>query len=201
MLMPITELCARVRCYGCSAPGSWLCSTCRDSLIPTGEGETIPGIARIHSAWRYEGAARNLILALKLRAERSAALPLAGSLFDVIQRDGTGAGVVTWVPARRKDRRVRGFDHAELIARTLSARLGLPAAPLLARTSTRQDQAGLTRVERKRNLLGAFQAAAVKENVLLVDDLITTGATAEACGRALTSAGAMTVEVAAPCRV
>lgn len=201
MFLPVAELCARVCCYGCSVRGSWLCPACRAALIPAPDGPRIPGIARVHSPWSYEGAARDLILALKLRGERPAALPLADFLHALLQKDGTEARLVTWVPARRWDRRARGFDHAELIARALATSLGLPAVGLLERTSARQDQAGLTRLERKRNLVGAFRAARVEEKVLLVDDLITTGATAEACGRSLREAGSPSVEVAAPCRV
>jgi predicted amidophosphoribosyltransferase len=195
------DLCARTRCFGCGLDGTWLCRGCVDSLPPASAGAAIPAVASVHCAWGYEGAARKLVLALKLRGQLPAAAPLADGLRDVLHRRGTEATVIGWVPARARDCRVRGFDHAEVIARGIASSLGLEPVPLLERTSVRPDQAGLTRAERKRNLLGAFRSVPIKENVLLVDDLITTGATAEACARSLRAAGSPSVEVAAPCRV
>lgn len=96
--------------------------------------------------------------------------------------------------------RVRGFDHAEVIARRVASRLGLPLVGLLQRTATRPDQTTLSGLERRNNLIGAFRAGPCPRAVVLVDDLVTTGATASACAQALRSAGAVWVEAVAPCR-
>jgi predicted amidophosphoribosyltransferase len=166
---------------------------------PPGD-EPIPGVDRVYCPWRYDGVARDLVLALKLRHQRPAAEPLADALAMLVQGGGGRAAVVTWVPARRADRRRRGFDHAELIARHVAADLGLPVAGLLERASVRPDQAGLGRRQRWENLAGAFTGRPFSGVVLLVDDLVTTGATAAACARALRVGGATQVELAAPCR-
>ena len=199
-LEPLFDLCAYRRCFGCHRPPTWLCEGCRAVLAPPRSGEPIPGIDRVYCPWRYEGAARDLVLALKLRQQRPAAEPLADALAATVQLAGGAAVVVTWVPARRADRRRRGFDHAELIGRHVAAALGLPAAALLERASVRPDQAALGRTERWNNLAGAFRSRPCSGVVLLVDDLVTTGATAAACARALRVGGATQVELAAPCR-
>jgi predicted amidophosphoribosyltransferase len=113
---------------------------------------------------------------------------------------GVLGGVVTWVPGRRRDSVRRGYDHAEVLAKGLAGATGLPRAPLLRRTGEVPDQTTLTGAERRLNLRGAFAATACSGGIVVVDDLITTGATAAACAEALRSAGAATVEVVVPCR-
>ena len=200
MLLRAVSLAARPRCFGCLTPGDWLCPSCRGSLQPSPPGRPIPGIHRAHIPWLYEGAARDLVLALKLRARRPAALPLARAVVQAIRSSGTGAEAITWVPGRRRDVRVRGFDHAELIAREAGVHLGLPAVRLLERTMDRPDQTTLSSHARWTNLEGAFVARGRVAKVILVDDLVTTGATAAACAAALERGGTAQIEVAAPCR-
>ncbi|MEA2452382.1 MAG: hypothetical protein QOG04_1092 [Actinomycetota bacterium] len=194
------SLAARPRCFGCRAPGDWLCSSCDAGLGPPLRTDLVPRVDRLWTPWAYEGAARDLVLALKLRARRPAAIPLADTLARAIQATGSAATVITWVPGRRPDSRARGFDHAELIARSLGECLGLPVHSLLARTGDRPDQTTLSGSDRRSNLKSAFVALQTPQKVLLVDDLVTTGATAGACAGSLRDRGATYVEVAAPCR-
>jgi predicted amidophosphoribosyltransferase len=112
---------------------------------------------------------------------------------------GLTAEVVTWVPGRANENRRRGLDHAEVLAAEVGRALGLPVRPLLIRTGHRPDQSSLGAAERWANLRGAFVAEECPERVALVDDLVTTGATASACARALRAAGALRVEVLAAC--
>lgn len=200
MLLSAVSLAARPRCFGCLAPGDWLCPGCRGALKPPERDETIAGVTRAHIPWHYAGAARDLVLALKLRGKRPAARPLAEAVVRRIQASGTAAEAIAWVPGRRRDIRIRGFDHAELIAREVSRLTGLPTTRLLERVMDRPDQTTLSSQARRTNLQGAFVARSVVGKVLLVDDLVTTGATASACARALRQAGAGLVEVASPCR-
>ena len=150
--------------------------------------------------WAYEGGARDLVLALKLRAQKVAAEVLGGAIAAELQSGGTLAEAIVWVPGRSKDIRVRGFDHAELIARTVATVTGLPLVGCLERTGYRPDQTTLSGVGRRANLEGAFSATGAPDRVVLIDDLVTTGATATACARALREVGTTRVEVAAPCR-
>jgi predicted amidophosphoribosyltransferase len=116
-----------------------------------------------------------------------------------VRREGLTASVLTWVPGRRRDIRRRGFDHARELARRLAGELGIEALPLLGRRLDRPDQAGLSAKDRRSNLLGSFLSRPSPERVALVDDLITTGATATACALALKGAGATRVELLAAC--
>jgi predicted amidophosphoribosyltransferase len=116
-----------------------------------------------------------------------------------VRAQGVLGDVLTWVPGRARDIRDRGFDHAEILARTVASALRLPARRCLTRADARPDQAGLSAQERWRNLEGAFAAARRRGRLIVVDDLVTTGATAAACARALLAAGSGAVEVLAAC--
>jgi ComF family protein len=140
------------------------------------------------------------VLGLKLRQRRTFAEPLADGMARATQSKGLLGEVITWVPGRRRDILDRGFDHAEVLARATARRLGLPAMGLLARTGHVADQSGLGRAERFANLEGAFSCRRAQGRVVLVDDLVTTGATAGACAEALLAGGATYVEVLAACR-
>jgi ComF family protein len=114
--------------------------------------------------------------------------------------------VLAPVPLHPRKRRERGFNQAELIARELAARSGLPLAPgALVRRIDTPPQAGLSAAARRRNVARAFavrQCARVAgRRVVLVDDVLTTGATAQACSRALAAAGARAVRVLTVARV
>ncbi len=200
MSVSALDLCARRTCAGCARPGTWLCPRCSAALPPPAQHAPIEGVPAIHCPWAYEGAARELILALKLRGRRDAAEPLVAGVVDAIQAAGSLAATVTWVPARRRDVWARGFDHAGVLAAGVARALGLAARPLLVRRAARPDQARLSAPERRANLLGAFGARSCSGTVLVVDDLITTGSTARVCAGSLLSAGAERIEVAVACR-
>lgn len=159
------------------------------------------GVDDVHCAFAYEGVARKLVLDLKVRHLRCAARPLAAGLLAAVWERGVDVGAVTWVPGRRRDNLDRGFDHARVLAAGVARRTGLPLLPVLERVTTPRDQAGLSRERRFANLAGAFRARPCHgARWLVIDDLITTGATAAACADALKGAGAARVEVAAACR-
>lgn len=154
--------------------------------------------------WPYEGPARSLVLNLKVRAVRSAAIPLVDAMAAAVWRSGLTGSVLTWVSGRPAEERRRGFDHAHLLAQGLGRRLGLPVVLLLERTGSDRDQVGLSASERRKNLVGAFRARpgvpdGILGPVVLVDDVLTTGATASSCARALLAAGASSVEVVVAC--
>ncbi len=189
------------RCVVCRRRDDWLCRACRAEARLPKETMAVQGVTHAFAPWAYEGGPRSLILALKLRGLRAASDPLITAMIDRARQARLDADVVTWVPARRKDKAARGFDHAEVIALGVAARLGLPAAALLCRRGHQRDQAGLDRIGRLTNLAGAFTATApVAGTILLVDDLVTTGATAASCAAALKVAGATRVDLLVACR-
>jgi predicted amidophosphoribosyltransferase len=187
-------------CGACGTKGSWLCRRCAARLSRPATAPPPAGVTAAVAAYEYGGAARALVLALKLRSRRGAAEPLADAMCAALRRSGLSGSTLTWVPGRPADARLRGFDHAELLAARVAAALGLPVAGLLTRVRPVADQSGLGAVARRANLRGAFVAAASPAKVILVDDLVTTGATASACARALRAAGTETVELLTACR-
>jgi predicted amidophosphoribosyltransferase len=108
---------------------------------------------------------------------------------------------VTFVPAGRSAA-AKGFDHARALARCVATNLGVEVLPLIRRVASGPRQADVSFEERWSNVAnrfevaaGAFDATGAAGRVLLVDDVLTTGATAAACGRALKLAGATSVDV------
>jgi ComF family protein len=131
---------------------------------------------------------------------RGSALPLAAAACRNAWRDGVAGDLVTWVPCSRADRRVRGYDHAEVLGRRIAGRLGLPAVPLLRLNRPKSDQTALSAAQRRENLKDAFVAQAVHARVVIVDDVMTTGATICTCAGALLRAGATSVDGLVGCR-
>jgi predicted amidophosphoribosyltransferase len=187
-------------CYVCRAPGERLCAGCAADQGPPVVDEPIRGIARVIAPWEYAAVPRSLILDLKVRGQRAAAEPLIAGMVRELRRNGTSATWIAWVPGRPPDTRRRGFDHAHLLAIGVAAATGLPLIAALTRVGYQQDQAGLGRAARLANLRQAFRATSCPEQVLLVDDLVTTGATASACAHALRRGGAHSVELVVACR-
>jgi predicted amidophosphoribosyltransferase len=186
-------------CSGCGRPPTPLCRACRIRLRRSGPRPPPPGVDRVVAALDYSGPARALLLDLKLEGARPAAWPLALEMVAAGRRSGISGDGVAWVPGRRSDIRRRGFDHARVLADQCAELLGLPPLPLLRRTSPVADQAGLAASERWKNQAGAFAAAPCSGRIVVVDDVVTTGATAASCARALRRAGAGFVELLVAC--
>lgn len=171
-------------CPICRRPGAAPCGPCRSQLTPAPADSQIPAVIA------YEGVGRELLARLKYRDARQAIAPLADAL--AARAGGDSIDVVTWVPTTDRRRRERGFDQAELLARAVARRLGRPCRRLLRRIGD-DHQTGRTRSER---LLGpTFLAVGARPgNVLLIDDVVTTGATMRSAVAVLRSAGAARVQ-------
>lgn len=184
-------------CFSCGAlaPAEPLCAACRSALrYLAAEPVPLPGLG----AWAplaYDGPARALVGALKFRgAERVAeamAAPIAlGAPPGVLP---AGAALVP-VPLHPSRLRRRGFNQAELLASALGRRRGLAIQDILVRSGARGTQMGRPRAERLHALEGSIHARRrAPEACVLVDDVITTGATLVACAVALRGAGARRV--------
>jgi ComF family protein len=158
----------------------------------------------------YDGALRELMHLLKYERVEPAASVLGPMLSEAIGKLDLGAAAVLVVPVplHTSKRRERGFNQAELIARQALKELALPHAQLasdvLQRTRPTVSQIGLTRPQRRENIRGAFRVAHPTKlsgrDILLVDDVMTTGTTASECARILRKAGAQRVWVATVAR-
>jgi ComF family protein len=145
----------------------------------------------------YEGGLRRLIHLLKYERMRPLAKPLAGMMATVLE-SLPAPDLVIPVPLYRARRWRRGFNQALALSEELGRKAGICREPrVLRRTRATQPQAGLSYAERKRNVSGAFvvprRDRVEGRTVLVIDDVMTTGATLEACARALKKAGARSV--------
>jgi ComF family protein len=147
---------------------------------------------------RYEGRLRDFVLDLKFRGGRALADEFGRRLAARIERR---FDLVVPVPMSRWKLLVRGYNAAELVAERLARHAGFPCASrALRKIRPTRPQAELEREARLVNPKGAYRAAGVRGVVLLVDDVLTTGATANACAEALRAAGAVEVCLAVVAR-
>jgi competence protein ComFC len=177
-----------VRCARCGAPTAWPVARCREC-----SGRRL-AFARARAAAAYEGDTRRLLAAWKEHGLRGLARDAALVVADRVARPV--AETVTFVPPDGGRRLRRGYHPAERLAAELARAWALPCAALLERRGPSRRQRGLPLAERRRNVRGAFRAAApVGGRVVLVDDVYTSGATAHAAAAALRAAGACEIEV------
>ena len=151
------------------------------------------------AVYAYEGVARELIARVKYRNERVAVRWLGARLAAHVRVAARGVDVVTWVPASAQRLRDRGVDHGALLARSVGAALGVPAIDLLARGAG-PPQTGRPARERCTGPALRARERVAGRRVLVVDDVVTTGATMRSAARALGHGGARTVLAAAVAR-
>jgi ComF family protein len=179
-------------CRRCGRPSSADVDTCRDCPPAS--------IASVRSAFAYRGPAREAVHRLKFSGWQGVGEALAAALAAL---GPPPADAVSWVPLAPRRRAERGFDQARVLARALARELELPAGAFVRRITTTAPQSRRTREERLRAMAGAFAPVprrAAPARILLVDDVLTTGATASACAAALLEAGGREIHVLTACR-
>ncbi|MYD36531.1 MAG: ComF family protein [Dehalococcoidia bacterium] len=189
------------RCVLCGREGDLVCESCRRSLPPRLDPDAIPklnGIRAARAVWPYEGNVREIVRHYKYNGLRSLAPVLALEMGDVLHEWGPATDVIVHVPVHPARLRERGFDQSGLLARELSQMTGLVAISALVRLRETGVQArAMSAAERAANVRGAFHvpnpAQIRRANVLLIDDVLTTGATLTEAARALRHGGANNV--------
>lgn len=186
----------RAEAGGGRAPAGWRCPECTGRDL---------AFVSANAAFIYEGPARALVAACKFRALRSLADEMArlaepafGAALEalsVARSSGAATTFVTSVPGQRARSLERGFNQADLLARTLARGSGLPYAPVLRRVRHGTRQSGLRRAARAANVRGAFalrddanRVLKKLKRVVVVDDVYTTGETLNHCAEVLAHA-------------
>jgi predicted amidophosphoribosyltransferase len=178
-------------CAACRRPaggGAVLCPPCVRAVEWLPRRAVAQGGLAVWAPVAYEGPARAIVGRLKRHGARALAEHMAAAI-AAAPPPGLLEHPLAAVPSPPARRRMRGFCHAELLARALAARTGLPVLRVLERDGPVR-QVGRPRAERLRSP-PRFRAAApgARERVILIDDVVTTGATLAACARALAAAG------------
>ena len=206
----LLDLALPARCPGCGREGEPICASCRPLLdarldlppgVPIGLPSDIPApLLQLEWCASFSGLVRRALHELKYGGEQRLARPLGEAVARRWRRAGAGGDVLVPVPVHAERRRRRGYDQAELIARVAAAELGLPCAPILSRARATIAQFDLDRPTRATNVHGAFVLKPGSDPtrrrpldgrwVVLVDDVVTTGATLAACAAPLLEGGA-----------
>ncbi len=207
------------RCVNCETTNSWLCDDClsqvdiinRPICQKCGTPHTaapfscsqcahhpLKFINGIRAAAFFEdNPIRPAIHALKYNNHKAIADTLAQLLYDACQRHNLTFDVIMPVPLHKSRYKTRGYNQSELLARGLSRRLNIPLdTRTLVRTKKTKSQMTLGAEERQQNVAGAFTTKPgrpLAQQILLIDDVCTTGSTLDACAAALTTSGAATV--------
>ncbi len=152
---------------------------------------------RCIAALRYEDGVARAVLSLKEFDDADHVEAMAVEMVKALRQrtDAAALDVVTFVPMYRKEERERGYNQSELLAREIARQLGIPFRRTLHKIYDTRSQKSLRQIERGGNLLGAFDLCAdVREQkILLIDDVITTGATLHECAKMLKIGGAQAV--------
>jgi predicted amidophosphoribosyltransferase len=210
----LLELLLPERCAVCARPGDVLCEPCRGALVrlspPLCERCGAPGpwpvrrcaecsgrrlaFTRARAAIVYDERARKLVRAWKEQGRTPLATHAAALVAEVVPVPEVDA--LSHVPGDPERARERGTTAPRGLARALAGSWSLPALELLRRTAALPRQRGLGLAERRRNVRGSVTATGeAPRAVCLVDDVYTSGATADACAAALRRAGASRVEI------
>jgi ComF family protein len=191
--MPLGELLAPPLCWACDGParrGEALCSRCRGSLHRlAAEPVWLSGV-RVWAPVAYSGPARDLVGALKFRGALGVADAMAAQIAANAPPELLAGVTLVPVPLHPRRLRSRGYNQAAAIAAALASRTGLELADCLARTGPALRQVGRHRAERRAGPAGAIEVRGpAPPRALLVDDVVTTGATLAACRAALAGTG------------
>lgn len=191
MLDELTQLVFPTRCYGCNRLGLAICTHCRSEWIPhfyKSHSEDL----NVYSAVIYSPTASKIILAAKEDSLIGADQLLISAIIHVLQkaRLDTGFFQLVPIPSSKSSQRRRGRSFIVDLTREISLSTGLPMNDCLQVSRTIADQSGLDRRQRAMNLVGAFAvkpSAILRGELILIDDVMTTGATLKEARRALYS--------------
>ena len=193
-------------CIGCGREGKYICDRCN---IFTSEAEPIYfqqekyGLDSLISVWEYEGLMKKAIHQIKYQGVADIIKELMSSVILSPQAKNLGElprdpslrsrMTVTYVPMYKKREKKRGFNQARIIAQELAKKTGLEVVSLLKKIKDTKPQMELNQEERLKNIKGCFELIELTETrvseVLLVDDVYTTGATMRECAKVLKKAG------------
>ena len=187
------------KCVGCGVEKgveSYVCEKCAAELNALKAGEVCGCGVDAYALYRYDGMIPRIVKAYKYSGNKWLARFMGDEMAKAAVRDFSGIDCICHVPLHEKRRRMRGFDQAQVLAGRISKAASIPYVDALKRVKNTKAQASLGANERRQNMIGAFEKKAdVHGSVLLIDDVLTTGATTVECAAVLKNAGAKNVYV------
>lgn len=185
-------------CFGCGKEGKYVCEQCDLFLSEAPNLFQQGDLEELFSAWEYDGLIKNIILEIKYKGMFDAIDELVEKVLstpDVKFVQHLELDAITFVPMFKKKEKQRGFNQAELIANKLGEMTGGKMLSLLEKVKDTSSQTKLDKTERAANVKGSFSYCLTSEvkqvdNVLLVDDVWTSGSTMKECARVLKKSGA-----------
>jgi ComF family protein len=185
-------------CSGLARRGDPLCGGCRRAVRHLAPDAVLLSGVRVWAPVAYAGPARDVVRALKFRGATALADTMAAQIVANAPAAVLDGATLVPVPLHPKRLRSRGYNQAALIAQAVGRRAGIEVADCLIRSGPAVTQVGRDRAERKAGLAGSIEALHEPgDRVVLIDDVVTTGATLGACRDALVAAGAQDVSAVA----
>ncbi len=191
------------RCAFCrrlTQKGAAICPLCRDRLPYTNAAarQEFPGLDGCWSALYYVDSVRASLLRYKFGGLNLYAKPYGEILAKCIDENKISCDSITWVPLSRRRLRKRGYDQAKLLAQETAGHLGVPCVPMLRKLRNNPPNSGTGSAEKRRqnvkNVYAPLKGAEISgKHILLIDDIVTTGATLCECAKVLKAAGASAV--------
>ena len=207
LLTPILDLLFPPKCILCGKllekEETDLCKHCRTEISDHPRSKrTIPFIESWLALWYYEGSVRQSLLRYKFGGCRHYAKVYGQQLAMKLLREDVAFDILTYTPISTLRRFRRGYDQVELLANVVAGELGIEVVPTLKKVRHNPPQSGISgSAKRRANVLNAYRAMDperfIGKQVLLLDDIVTTGSTASECARVLLTAGAKEVIFAA----
>lgn len=184
------ELTNQLNCIRCGEPISTggLCVRCKNQA---------PHFAKLKSLGYYSGPLRDAVISLKYQRNIGLGDFFSSPLSDIVLKEKWKIELITAIPLNSKRKRERGYNQAEILARPIARRLYIPfSSQLVQRVKSTTSQVGLNLKQRRLNMKDAFEGnpeLVKNKTILVVDDVATTGATLDACAKALKEAGCQEV--------
>lgn len=181
------------KCIGCGDDYIGLCPKCKNKIMKVKDD------SKILSYGYYSGVMKNLVLEFKYKKNFLAGNILAEYLYELITENNITADGIFFIPSTKKALKERGFNQCEFIARIIGNRLDIPVYKDIIKIKNTKEQKTLSKEERLKNIIGAFEVISdinIKDkNIILIDDVITTGATLLECEKLFIKNGACSIKI------